>query len=110
MPVMYFACRRAQSTWNDAQLYNMISKEHKYAIVIGRFNEFIGSKLLSGSIDTLKRHGVGEDEIDIIWVPGAFEIPLVAKKLTKSLKYNAIMFCLSYRLIVQYNKINSCCS
>ena len=52
-----------------------------YGIVVGRFNEFIGGKLLSGALDALKRHGVSEDAIDIAWVPGAFEIPLIAKKM-----------------------------
>lgn len=63
----------------------------KFCIVISRFNEFIGSKLLSGAIDELKRHGVNEDNIDVIWVPGAFEIPIIAKKAAKSRKYNAII-------------------
>ena len=63
----------------------------KFCIVISRFNEFIGSKLLSGAIDKLKRHGVNEDNIDVIWVPGAFEIPIIAKKAAKSGKYNAII-------------------
>lgn len=63
----------------------------KFCIVISRFNEFIGSKLLSGAIDELKRHGVNEDNIDVIWVPGAFEIPIIAKKVAKSGKYNAII-------------------
>lgn len=63
----------------------------KFCIVISRFNEFIGSKLLSGAIDELKRHGVNEDNIDVIWVPGAFEIPIIAKKAAKSEKYNAII-------------------
>ena len=63
----------------------------KFCIVISRFNEFIGSKLLSGAIDELKRHGVNEDNIDVIWVPGAFEIPIIAKKAAKSGKYNAII-------------------
>lgn len=63
----------------------------KFCIVISRFNEFIGSKLLSGAIDELKRHGVNEDNIDVIWVPGAFEIPIIAKKTAKSGKYNAII-------------------
>ncbi len=53
----------------------------RYGIVVGRFNEFIGGKLLSGALDALKRHGVSEDAIDIAWVPGAFEIPLIAKKM-----------------------------
>ncbi len=63
----------------------------KYCIVIARFNEFIGSKLLSGAVDELTRHGVNQDNIDIIWVPGAFEIPLIAKKAAKTGKYAAII-------------------
>ena len=59
---------------------NLVAGNEKYCIVIARFNEFIGSKLLSGCIDTLKRHGVSEDNISIVWVPGAFEIPLATKK------------------------------
>ena len=63
----------------------------KFCIVVSRFNEFICSKLLSGAIDELKRHGVNEDNIDIVWCPGAFEIPLVAKKCAKTSKYSAII-------------------
>ena len=63
----------------------------KFCIIIARFNEFIGSKLLSGAIDELRRHGVNEANIDIVWVPGAFEIPIVAKKCATSGKYNAII-------------------
>ena len=69
----------------------LTSNGEKFCIVISRFNEFIGSKLLSGAIDELKRHGVNEDNIDVIWVPGAFEIPIIAKKAAKSGKYNAII-------------------
>lgn len=65
--------------------------EEKFCIVISRFNEFIGSKLLSGAIDELKRHGVDEENIDVVWCPGAFEIPLVAKKCASSNKYSAII-------------------
>ena len=65
--------------------------EEKFCIIISRFNEFIGSKLLSGAIDELKRHGVDESNIDVVWCPGAFEIPLVAKKCAASKKYNAII-------------------
>lgn len=63
----------------------------KFCIIVARFNEFIGSKLLSGAVDELIRHGVKEKNIDIMWVPGAFEIPLVAKKAAKSKKYSAII-------------------
>ncbi|MDO5708124.1 MAG: 6,7-dimethyl-8-ribityllumazine synthase [Andreesenia angusta] len=70
---------------------NLISKGKKYAIVVGRFNEFIGSKLLDGALDAFKRHGVKEEEIHIGWVPGAFEIPLAAKKFASTGKYDAIV-------------------
>ncbi len=66
-------------------------KKERFCIVIARFNEFIGAKLLSGAKDELIRHGVKEENIDIIWVPGAFEIPLTAKLAAKSGKYNAII-------------------
>lgn len=69
----------------------LVSNNKKYGIVIGRFNEFIGGKLLSGALDALKRHGVSEDDIDISWVPGAFEIPLVAKKMVGLNKYSAVI-------------------
>ena len=63
----------------------------KIAIVASRFNEFITSKLLSGAEDTLRRHGANEDDITVAWVPGAFEIPLIAKKMAKSGKYDGII-------------------
>ncbi len=63
----------------------------KFCIIISRFNEFIGSKLLSGAIDELRRHGVDESNIDVVWVPGAFEIPLIAKKCALTNRYNAII-------------------
>lgn len=63
----------------------------KFAIVVSRFNEFITSKLLGGALDTLKRHETNEEDIDIAWVPGAFEIPLIAKKLADSKKYDAVI-------------------
>lgn len=62
----------------------LVAEGLKFGIIVGRFNEFIGGKLLGGAIDGLKRHGVEEDEIEIAWVPGAFEIPLVAKKMAES--------------------------
>lgn len=70
---------------------NLVAQGQKFGIVIGRFNEFIGGKLLAGAIDGLKRHGVAENDIEIAWVPGAFEIPLVAKKMAKSEKYDAVI-------------------
>jgi 6,7-dimethyl-8-ribityllumazine synthase len=72
----------------EAQL---IGSGLKVGIVVGRFNEFITSKLLDGALDGLKRHGVGEDDVDIAWVPGAFEIPLIAKKLVQTGKYDAVI-------------------
>lgn len=69
----------------------LIAQGLKFGIVVGRFNEFIGGKLLSGALDALKRHGVEEDSIEISWVPGAFEIPLVAKKMAKSKKYDGVI-------------------
>lgn len=70
---------------------NLIAQELKFGIIVGRFNEFIGGKLLSGALDALKRHGVEESEIEIAWVPGAFEIPLAAKKMAKTNRYDAVI-------------------
>ncbi|WP_306568639.1 6,7-dimethyl-8-ribityllumazine synthase [Faecalispora jeddahensis] len=69
----------------------LVSKNIRIGIVAARFNEFITSKLLSGALDGLKRHEVGEGDIDIAWVPGAFEIPLIASKMAKSAKYDAVI-------------------
>lgn len=63
----------------------------KMAIVVSRFNEFITGKLLSGAEDALKRHGVSEEDVTVVWVPGAFEIPLAAKKLSQSGKFDAVI-------------------
>jgi 6,7-dimethyl-8-ribityllumazine synthase len=70
---------------------HLVSQNLKYGIVVGRFNEFITSKLLSGALDGLKRHGVKDEEIEIAWVPGAFEIPLIAQKMAESAKYDAVI-------------------
>lgn len=70
---------------------NLISQGSSYGIIVGRFNEFIGGKLLSGALDGLKRHGVDDSEIEVVLVPGAFEIPLAAKKMAKSQKYDAVI-------------------
>lgn len=69
----------------------LIAKDLKIGIVVGRFNEFISSKLLSGAIDGLVRHGLEENDIDVAWVPGAFEIPVIAKKMAESKKYDAVI-------------------
>ena len=69
----------------------LVSKEMKVGIVAARFNEFIVGKLLDGAMDGLRRHGVSEEEMDIAWVPGAFEIPLIASKMAKSGKYDAVI-------------------
>ncbi|QOR35476.1 6,7-dimethyl-8-ribityllumazine synthase [Clostridium sp. 'deep sea'] len=69
----------------------LVSKGKRYAIIVARFNEFIGSKLLSGAIDALKRHGVNDEEITKVWVPGAFEIPLIAKKIALKKDYDAVI-------------------
>ena len=69
----------------------LVAGNEKFCIIISRFNDFIGSKLLSGAIDELKRHGVSDENIDILKVPGAFEIPLAAMKFAKTKKYNAII-------------------
>jgi len=69
----------------------LVSKELKVGIVCARFNEFIVSKLLGGAIDGLRRHGVAEEHIETAWVPGAFEIPLIAKKMAESGRYDAVI-------------------
>ncbi len=63
----------------------------RYAIVVSRFNEFITSKLLAGAIDTLQRHGAGDEQITVVWVPGAIEIITAAKRLAKSEKFNSVI-------------------
>ncbi|MED3791565.1 6,7-dimethyl-8-ribityllumazine synthase [Niallia alba] len=70
---------------------NLIGTGLKIGIVVSRFNEFITTRLLSGAEDALSRHGVSEDEISVMWVPGVYEIPLAAKKLAASGKYDAII-------------------
>jgi 6,7-dimethyl-8-ribityllumazine synthase len=70
---------------------HLIGKGHKIGIVISRFNEFLTSKLLGGCQDSLIRHGVAEEHISVCWVPGAFEIPLMAKLMAKSKRFNAII-------------------
>ncbi len=69
----------------------VVGGEEKIGIVCSRFNEFIVSKLLGGAVDGLVRHGVKEDNIDVAWVPGAFEIPLICQKMVDSGKYDAVI-------------------
>ncbi|MBP2635634.1 MAG: ribH [Firmicutes bacterium] len=70
---------------------NLVAEGLKFGIIIARFNEFITSKLLGGAIDALKRHGAIAEDVEIAWVPGAFEIPLAAKKMAASKKYDAVI-------------------
>lgn len=70
---------------------NLVATGLKFGIVCARFNDFINDKLLSGAKDTLIRHGANEQDIDTVWVPGAFEIPTVAKKMAESGRYDAII-------------------
>ena len=70
---------------------NLVGTGLRVGIVAGRFNEFIVSKLVGGALDALKRHGVEEADVELAWVPGAFEIPLFAKKMAESGKYDAVV-------------------
>ena len=70
---------------------NLVAEGLKIGIVAARFNEFIVSKLIGGAEDALKRHGVREEDIELAWVPGAFEIPLIAQKMANSKKYDAVI-------------------
>lgn len=70
---------------------NLIAKDLKVGVVVGRFNEFISSKLLGGTMDGLLRHGMNEEDVDVAWVPGAFEMPLVAQRMAESKKYDAVI-------------------
>lgn len=70
---------------------NLIAQGLKFGVVVGRFNEFIGSKLLSGALDAITRHGANESDTDVSFVPGAFEIPLIAQKMAESKKYDAVI-------------------
>ncbi len=70
---------------------HLTSGGHCFAIVVARWNEFIGKNLLFGALDGLRRHGVPEGDVDVAWVPGSFEIPLVAKKLAATGRYGAVI-------------------
>lgn len=69
----------------------LVAKDMKIGIIVARFNEFITSKLLGGAMDGLIRHNVSEENIDVAWVPGAFEIPLIASKMAAIKKYDAVL-------------------
>ncbi|MEW6556299.1 MAG: 6,7-dimethyl-8-ribityllumazine synthase [Elusimicrobiota bacterium] len=69
----------------------LVARGLKFGIVVSRFNEFITAKLLEGCMDALKRHEADEENIDTVWVPGAFEIPFIANKLASSKKYDAVI-------------------
>lgn len=70
---------------------NLIGTDLKIGVVVGRFNEFITSKLVDGALDGLKRHGVNEENIDVAWVPGAFEVPFIAKQMVETGEYDAVI-------------------
>ncbi|ASK61121.1 6,7-dimethyl-8-ribityllumazine synthase [Virgibacillus phasianinus] len=70
---------------------SLVATDLTIGVVVGRFNDFITSKLLEGAKDTLKRHGIHEENIDVAWVPGAFEIPLAANKMAMNNKYDAVI-------------------
>lgn len=70
---------------------HLVGEGLKFGIVVGRFNEFITQKLLSGALDALVRHGVAEQDVEVAWVPGAFEIPLVARRMVEMARYDAVI-------------------
>lgn len=67
------------------------AKGKKFAIAVSRFNAFITEKLMEGALDTLRRHGVGDADVTVVWVPGAFELPVVVKRLAESQKHDAVI-------------------
>jgi 6,7-dimethyl-8-ribityllumazine synthase len=69
----------------------LVARDYRFGIVVSRFNEFISKNLLSGALDSLKRHEASEQNIDVAWVPGSFEIPLVAHRMAASGKYDAVV-------------------
>jgi len=69
----------------------MLGEGLKFGMVVARFNEFITNKLLDGALDTLTRHGVNEEDVEVAWVPGSFEIPLIAQKMAETKRYDAVV-------------------
>ena len=69
----------------------LVAGKHRFAVIVSRFNEFISSKLLSGCLDALQRHGADPDAVDVVWTPGSFEIPPVARRLAESGRYGAVV-------------------
>ncbi len=70
---------------------NLMAKGRKFAIIVSRFNEFVSAKLVDGAVDTLTQHGAQDNAIDVLWVPGSFEIPIAAQKAARSKKYDAVI-------------------
>lgn len=70
---------------------NLLAEGLRFGIIVSRFNELITGRLLSGALDILHRHGASEEHIEVVWAPGAFEVPLVAKKLAESGRYSAVI-------------------
>ena len=69
----------------------LVAQDYKFGIIVSRFNEFISKNLLAGALDSLKRHGAADENIEVAWVPGSFEIPLVAHRMASSKKYDAVV-------------------
>ncbi len=79
--------RREMATFEG----NLVARGFRFALVVSRFNEFISNRLLEGALDALKRHEADMEEVDVAWVPGSFEIPLVARKLASTRRYDALI-------------------
>lgn len=69
----------------------LVAREYRFGIIVSRFNEFVSKNLLSGALDSLKRHEAPDENVDVAWVPGSFEIPIVARKMADSKKYDALI-------------------
>jgi 6,7-dimethyl-8-ribityllumazine synthase len=93
MPSQSFSRRRITSEDTMGRRFegHLVGQGLRFGIVVARFNEFITSKLLAGAMDGLIRHGVREEDVDVAWVPGSFEIPVAAKKLAQTGHYDAVL-------------------